>query len=114
MPQISFAEPQTALGDSGLPLAASEQDSHAASPIGESGCEHEVVSSMKEVSLKEDCPVRAIGNDGRFSVLIPEELPDPFSSRVVVLIAPIARCRLVPKNKAARARVKVRRIGGDP
>ena len=36
---------------------------------------------MKEVSFKQGCSVRAIGNGVRFSVLIQKELPDPTESR---------------------------------
>ena len=50
----------------------------------------------------------------RFGVLIPEVLPDPVSSGVVVVVAPVARRRLVPNDEAAAVRVKVRGIGGDP
>ena len=69
---------------------------------------------MKEVSLKENCPVRAIRNDVRFRVVILQELPDPISSRVVVLVGPITRCLLVPHDKTARARLKIRGIWRDP
>jgi hypothetical protein len=58
---------------------------------------------MKEVSLEEDCPVRAIGNDGRFSVVIGKELPDPLSPGVVVAVTPIAGRLLVPNDEAAGA-----------
>ena len=69
---------------------------------------------MKEVSFEENCTVHAIGDDGRFSVVILEELPDPVPAGVVVVEAPITRCRLVPNDKTAPTRIKIRGIGGDP
>jgi hypothetical protein len=53
--------PSKAIGDSALGLVASKQEGQTASPIGESGCELELVSLMKEMSFKQDCPVRAVG-----------------------------------------------------
>ena len=69
---------------------------------------------MKEMSFEQDCPVLAVGNDRRFGVGVPEVLPDPRSPRVVVVEAPVTGRGLVPDDEAARGRVEIRRVRGDP